>query len=214
MIYRVVNGYCAFDFGCLDNQCQKTEVYQILKPLGIRPARLIPADLVRRAEMRVGRSQYANGAPMAAAPDAFDCSSFTKWCYAQVGIWLPRLAVQQFECGQPVTLDNLLPGDLVFFTGPVNCWNGSPDRAVGHVALYAGSGTIIHATCAKGGVVESPLDHVVRRRRDTRGARRVVVNPADTQVMKCPPELEIETSDDIRWLILRSLPKPAPAETA
>jgi cell wall-associated NlpC family hydrolase len=59
----------------------------------------------------------------------FDCSGFTQYVFAKMGISLPRTAEQQRQAVTPVT--NPQPGDLVFF--------GSPAY---HVGIYAGNGTM------------------------------------------------------------------------
>ena len=69
----------------------------------------------------------------ASGPGAFDCSGFTAYVYAQVGISLPHNAAAQFGYGTPVGRDQLQPGDLVFFDG------------LGHVGLYIGGGNFVHA---------------------------------------------------------------------
>jgi cell wall-associated NlpC family hydrolase len=69
----------------------------------------------------------------ASGPGAFDCSGFTAYVYAQVGISLPHNAAAQFGYGTPVSRDELQPGDLVFFDG------------LGHVGLYIGGGNFVHA---------------------------------------------------------------------
>ena len=51
----------------------------------------------------------------AAGPDAFDCSGFTQYVFAQVGISLPHSSSAQAGIAQPVS--DPVPGDLVFFTG-------------------------------------------------------------------------------------------------
>ena len=66
-------------------------------------------------------------------PNGFDCSGFTAWVYAQVGVSLPHNAAAQFGYGVPVDRSQLEPGDLVFFDG------------LGHVGLYIGGGQFIHA---------------------------------------------------------------------
>jgi cell wall-associated NlpC family hydrolase len=66
-------------------------------------------------------------------PNGFDCSGFTSWVYAQVGVSLPHNAAAQFSYGVPVDRSQLEPGDLVFFDG------------LGHVGLYIGGGQFIHA---------------------------------------------------------------------
>jgi cell wall-associated NlpC family hydrolase len=77
------------------------------------------------------------GAPYrwaAAGPNAFDCSGFTMWCYAQVGIALPHSSRSQISVGERVSRDNLKPGDLVFFGSPIH-----------HVGIYIGDGNFIHS---------------------------------------------------------------------
>jgi peptidoglycan DL-endopeptidase CwlO len=69
----------------------------------------------------------------ASGPGAFDCSGFTSYVYAQVGVSLPHNAAAQFGYGTPVSRDDLQPGDLVFFDG------------LGHVGLYIGGGNFVHA---------------------------------------------------------------------
>jgi peptidoglycan DL-endopeptidase CwlO len=68
-----------------------------------------------------------------ASPSGFDCSGFTMYVYAQVGVSLPHNAAMQYSYGSPVSRENLAPGDLVFFDG------------LGHVGLYIGGGQFIHA---------------------------------------------------------------------
>jgi cell wall-associated NlpC family hydrolase len=69
----------------------------------------------------------------ASGPGAFDCSGFTSYVYAQVGVSLPHNAAAQYSYGVPVGRDQLQAGDLVFFDG------------LGHVGLYIGGGQFVHA---------------------------------------------------------------------
>jgi cell wall-associated NlpC family hydrolase len=76
----------------------------------------------------------------------FDCSGFTKYLYShEKGVGLPRTAAQQFHTGKKVAWNDLQPGDLLFFT--------SHGRKVGHVAVYAGDGKMVHAANPRRGVV-------------------------------------------------------------
>ena len=68
-----------------------------------------------------------------ASPSGFDCSGFTMYVYAQVGVSLPHNAATQYGMGVAVSRGDLQPGDLVFFYG------------LGHVGLYIGGGSFIHA---------------------------------------------------------------------
>jgi peptidoglycan DL-endopeptidase CwlO len=63
----------------------------------------------------------------------FDCSGFTSYVYAQIGVYLPHHAASQYNMGTPVSYDQLAAGDLVFFSG------------LGHVGLYIGGGQFVHA---------------------------------------------------------------------
>jgi cell wall-associated NlpC family hydrolase len=64
-------------------------------------------------------------------PRGFDCSGFTRYVYAQLGISLPRTANQQMNATRRVSRSEARPGDLVFFV--------SAGRAY-HNGLYAGNG--------------------------------------------------------------------------
>jgi peptidoglycan DL-endopeptidase CwlO len=68
-----------------------------------------------------------------ASPSGFDCSGFTMYVYAQVGVSLPHSSYAQYGMGVPVSQSDLQPGDLVFFYG------------LGHVGIYIGGGSYIHA---------------------------------------------------------------------
>ncbi len=48
-----------------------------------------------------------------ASPSGFDCSGFTMYVYAQVGVSLPHNAAAQYSYGSPVSMSQLQPGDLV-----------------------------------------------------------------------------------------------------
>jgi cell wall-associated NlpC family hydrolase len=68
-----------------------------------------------------------------ADPSGFDCSGFSMYVYAKVGVSLPHHAASQYGLGTPVSKDQLAPGDLVFFNG------------LGHMGIYIGGGQFIHA---------------------------------------------------------------------
>jgi len=72
------------------------------------------------------------------ADTGFDCSGLTMTVYQLNGLNLPRNSKRQFETGYPVHRDNLLKGDLVFFSN--NKWG-----TVSHVGVYAGDNKFIHA---------------------------------------------------------------------
>lgn len=76
-------------------------------------------------------------------PKGVDCSGLVRWSYLMNGILLPRNASQMIYCGDPVGLDKLERGDLVFFGTPAT--DEKPQR-VTHVGIYIGNGHIIHSS--------------------------------------------------------------------
>lgn len=64
-------------------------------------------------------------------PDGFDCSGFTSYVYAQVGITLPRTSSAQRAAGTVVPADQAQPGDLIWTPG--------------HISIYAGGSLQIDA---------------------------------------------------------------------
>jgi len=69
----------------------------------------------------------------ATGSETFDCSGFTSYVYKHAaGIDISRTTYTQINVGQPVSQDQLKPGDLVF-------------PHAGHVGIYVGNGQMIHA---------------------------------------------------------------------
>lgn len=76
---------------------------------------------------------------------SFDCSGFTQYVYENaVGIDISRTTYSQIGEGQPVSEDQLQPGDLVF-------------PHAGHVGIYVGNGQMIHAPQTGDVVKVSPV---------------------------------------------------------
>lgn len=69
-------------------------------------------------------------------PKGFDCSGLVQYVYKNLGILLSRVSQDQVKQGMPLTREELMPGDLVFF---------EKDGDVHHVGIYAGDGYMIHA---------------------------------------------------------------------
>jgi cell wall-associated NlpC family hydrolase len=68
-----------------------------------------------------------------ASPSGFDCSGLVMYAYAQIGVSLPHFTGSMWGMGVPVSRGDLQPGDLVFFNG------------LGHMGIYAGGGSFVHA---------------------------------------------------------------------
>src|SRR5256884_5834792 len=67
------------------------------------------------------------------SPSGFDCSGLVSYVFAQIGVSVPHSSYAQFGMGTSVSIGELQPGDLVFFTG------------ASHVGIYIGGGQFIHA---------------------------------------------------------------------
>ncbi|MEC5240629.1 bifunctional lytic transglycosylase/C40 family peptidase [Bacillus mycoides] len=74
-----------------------------------------------------------------ATPPGFDCSGLMQWNFRQVGIKLPRTAEEQYYATARVSPEQLLPGDLVFFSGTY------VGKTVTHVGMYIGNGKMINS---------------------------------------------------------------------
>ncbi len=98
------------------------------------------------------------GAPYewgAQGPVRFDCSGLVLWSYQQAGVQsLPRVANDQYNAtaASSVKIDQLLPGDLLFFATNKADW-----RTIHHVAMYYGNGYMIHAPTTGDVVKISPV---------------------------------------------------------
>lgn len=112
------------------------------------------AQIVRLALSRLG-DPYSQ--LYAGQGNYTDCSYLTQWCYAQVGISLPRTAADQAQyCvnnHKTISPNDLEPGDLIFFS----LENNGRFMNISHVAVYAGNGYIVDASSSRGQVVYREL---------------------------------------------------------
>jgi cell wall-associated NlpC family hydrolase len=94
-----------------------------------------------------------------------DCSGFVKLVFQQTtGLVLPRRSDQMSKVGNSVSIDDLQPGDLVFYN--------TLRRAYSHVGIYIGDGQFVHSPSAGGRVrVENMNVAYWKSRYD--GAKRV-----------------------------------------
>ena len=71
-----------------------------------------------------------------------DCSGFVKEVYREVfNINLPRTTRMQVKLGRPVAINDLQPGDLVFF---------KPPTYARHIGIYLNQSEFVHASKNKG----------------------------------------------------------------
>jgi len=81
-----------------------------------------------------------------------DCSGLVQATYAARGIGLPRDSDQQALAGRAVAVDAAGAG---YAAGDVLCF--ADGRRISHVALWAGTGHIVHSALARGGVASDDL---------------------------------------------------------
>ena len=104
------------------------------------------ASIVSIAESMLGVPYVFAGSDSS----GIDCSGLIMYCYAQVGVYVPHGATQIYlHSGVSVPREDLKAGDVICYDYGSYC---------GHVAIYVGDGTVIHASSTRGQVVYGNLD--------------------------------------------------------
>ncbi len=104
------------------------------------------------AQIAVDTAMAQRGKPYvwaASGPGSFDCSGLVQYAYAAAGIDLPHSSRMQAGIGQPVSRNELQPGDLVAFYSPIS-----------HIGIYIGNGQMVHAPSTGDVVKISPIDRI------------------------------------------------------
>ena len=140
------------------------ELFKLMVGRDLPVSRGAPVAMVRRliqtSFQYIGVPYWFGGN----TPRGFDCSGFTRYVFANIGINLPRMADGQFAIGRPVSTERLQSGDLVFF----ETYEPGPS----HVGIYIGNGQFISATSSRGVAVADLFGHYWGER--YLGARRVL----------------------------------------
>lgn len=77
-----------------------------------------------------------------------DCSGFVQSIYKKFGVLLPRVAADQANAGTRISVEEALPGDLIFY---------AENGLVYHVVMYIGEGKVVHASSSASGIKVSNL---------------------------------------------------------
>ena len=85
---------------------------------------------VAEARRQLGKPYEWGGS----GPDSFDCSGLTSWAWRAGGERLSHSSRAQWSETSRVSMDDLQPGDLLFYGDPIH-----------HVGLYIGDGQMIEA---------------------------------------------------------------------
>jgi cell wall-associated NlpC family hydrolase len=105
------------------------------KPLPKKKAKGLSSALILATARKYDGSYYRHGG---STPAGFDCSGFTRYVFGKLGKSLPHNAAAQYSQVHHVSRSNARPGDLIFFH--------SGSGHVYHVGIYAGHGTLYHAS--------------------------------------------------------------------
>ncbi len=89
----------------------------------------------------------STGIDSGAGTVGFDCSGFTQFSYAGVGVLIPKYSGDQYDTGRKVPVSQAKRGDLLFW-GP----GGSQ-----HVAIFLGAGRMLEASGSAGKVTVSQV---------------------------------------------------------
>ena len=212
---RAVGNRCAVGIDDLELPISRKKVLALLLE---KQFKVLEVDLISLARSCVGVSEYRRGARPSEAPAVVDCSSFIKWLYGQKGIWLPRRSIQQSVLGDkmidPFTEIKCFPsedpfrwlhaGDVVFVSGKIDYYHRNSKKGIGHVGIFTGEGSVIHAASKKLGVVETPFFEFANRS-SLRVIKSYLPEEGEVVTLETPLGREIEGSDDIRWIVLQSL---------
>jgi len=114
------------------------------------------------------------------SPDTgFDCSGFVRYVFGEAAnLALPHGARAISQLGKTISIDQLQPGDLVFFN--------TLKHAFSHVGIYLGDGRFIHAPSAGGNVSVVSMNDAYWVKRFN-GARRLD-RPSTRPPAETPPE--------------------------
>lgn len=98
------------------------------------------ASIVEYAKQFLGNRYVYGGTSLT---NGTDCSGFTMGVFGHFGYGLPRTSGSQAAATRSVSSSDVKPGDLFFYGGSGH---------VSHVAIYIGSGMIIHASNPSSGI--------------------------------------------------------------
>ncbi|MFF1439580.1 C40 family peptidase [Streptomyces sp. NPDC058295] len=104
------------------------------------------AAVIAFVKAQIGDAYVSGGT----GPNSWDCSGLMQTAFKQVGVDLPRVSQDQSTFGTQVSLDNLLPGDILYWGGAGSAY---------HVAVYVGDGMFVGAQNPSTGVAEKPMSY-------------------------------------------------------
>ena len=100
----------------------------------------VRVDLCQYAKQFLGNPYVWGGTSLT---NGADCSGFVLSVFAKFGVSLPHYSGSQANCGTEISKSELQAGDLIFY---------AKGGVINHVAIYIGSGQVIHASSPKTGI--------------------------------------------------------------
>ena len=107
----------------------------------------VRVDLCQYAKQFLGNPYVWGGTSLTGGAD---CSGFVLSVFKKYGVSLPHSSRAQANSGKSINASDLQPGDLVFY---------AKGGTINHVAIYIGSGQVIHASSPKTGIKISSYNY-------------------------------------------------------
>lgn len=133
-------GYVSADYVTVHNTLPKGVTLEELNVQAEEASESTGISVVEYAKQFLGNPYVWGGTSLT---NGCDCSGFTMRIYEHFGYSLSRTSAAQSGNGTRVSLSEIQPGDLLFYS-----YGGS----IGHVAMYIGGGQIIHASTERTGI--------------------------------------------------------------
>lgn len=133
-------GYVCGDYVTVHNALPKGVTIEELNAQAQSESQSAGISVVEYAKQFLGNPYVWGGTSLT---NGCDCSGFTMRVYEHFGYSLSRTSGAQASNGTRVSLSEIQPGDLLFYS-----YGGS----IGHVAMYIGGGKIIHASTERTGI--------------------------------------------------------------
>jgi len=150
--------------GVLGTNIKEKDLEKILTKLGFEYKKIKPLDEIKKTIPELEGKPYKYGASISYdAPNYFDCSSLTSYLYAQAGISIPRVSIDQYVFGWPISENEAKFGDLIFLnTGngkihyeTVDFIKGTKIKeGVDHCGMYLGDEKVLHTSGLNGNKVD------------------------------------------------------------
>ena len=175
-----------------------SDISDIFDKFGFEWKKVKPIDEVLKIALTLVGISYKNGASITyEAPKVFDCSGFVCYLFAQAGIQIPRISVDQYVYGKKIDEKEIKAGDIIFSnTGEGKIHFETKEflpgtkvpEGVDHCGLYLGNGKVIHATGLFDKVVAEDLKSaekfkkIVGYRRMSENEERFVITVPDERL--------------------------------